>query len=191
MNQTETKDPYPVEWAHLTRVTDIVKFSGLSDFSGIPERDRTYYFDRGTENHRAWQMAEEGIAGGFDFDPEVAQYMEAHANFLRDTGFRALPGGIEMRVKSDELGIKGTLDRLGTIQNRVVLIDYKTTAPNAGTGLQTALYLLCLSGYKFHEVERYGVGFAKKGKYTFSKQYPLSDENDARFYANKFKEARI
>ena len=188
----ETKiksDPYNAEWAHLTRVTDIVKFSGLSDFSGIPERDRDYYFDRGTANHQAWQMVEEGTAGGFDFDPEVTQYMEAHANFLRDTGFRALPGGIEMRVHSEDLGIKGTLDRIGTIQGRVILCDYKTTKPTAGTALQTALYLLCLPGYRFAEVERYGVGFAKGGKYTMSSKYSLSDENDARYWCAKFKEA--
>ena len=191
MNQTEIKsDPYPDEWKHLARVTDIVKFAYPEAFAGIPERDKEYYFARGSANHSAWQMAEEGTADGYEFDPEVELYREAHLNFLRDTGFRALLGGIEMRVHSEELGIKGTLDRLGAIQSRVILADYKTTkAMEKPVALQTGLYLLCLPGYKFNEVERYGVGFAKGGKYSMTKRFPDSDENDARYWAKKYQEA--
>lgn len=186
--QTETEiGPYPKAWAHLARVTDIVKFAYPEAFAGIPERSKEYYFERGRQNHLAWEMAERGTANDYEFDAEVELYREAHANFLRDTGFRALPGGIEMRVRSEELGVKGTLDRLGTIQSRVVLADYKTTkALEKPVALQTAIYLLCIPGYKFSEVERYGVGFGKGGKYSMTKRFPDSDENDARYWIEKY-----
>ena len=179
-------DQYPAELAKYHRVTSIVQFSGLSPFPDMPAERKQFYMDRGTQNHLAWQMVEEGTADGYEFDPAVLPYLPAHARFLKETGFRALPGGIEMRVKNDELRYKGTLDRLGTIQNRVVLIDYKTTKPTAGASLQTALYLLALPGYKFREVERYAVGFGKDSKYTMSPKYPDSDESDAYYWADKY-----
>ena len=181
-------DPYPKEWAKLARTTDIVKFAYPEAFAGMPERNRQFYFDRGSANHLAWQMVEEGTADGYDFDPEVTPYLAAHANFLRDSGFRALPGGIEMRLHSVELGVKGTLDRLGTIQNRVVLLDYKTTkALEKPVALQTSIYLLMIPGYKFSDVERRGVGFAKGGKYSMTNRFPDSDENDARYWIQKYR----
>lgn len=186
-SQSMSQDPYPAEWKHLARVTSIVEFSGLSPFQPMSEERKAYYMERGTQNHLAWQMVEEGTADGYDFDDAVKPYLAGHARFLKDTGFRALPGGIELKIKHDELMYKGTLDRLGTIQNRVVLIDYKTSKPTAGASLQTALYLLALPGYKFREVERYAVGFTKDGKYIMSQKYPDSDEQDAYFWADKYR----
>lgn len=181
------EDPYPAEWKHLARVTTIVRFAFPDMFKGLPEKDKDYYFSRGTQNHLAWQMVEEGTADGFDFDPVVQKYMPAHARFLRETGFRALPGGIEMRIKSDDLGIKGTIDRLGTIQDRVVLIDYKTTDAYPSTALQTALYLLMIPGYKFHDVERYGVGFRNDGTYKMTPKYPYTDKAEALYHINEYR----
>lgn len=190
---TETKtDPYPAEWKHLARVTSIVTAAGLADFSGIPEKDREYYFERGSQNHLLWQMVEEGTADKYDFDPAVQLFRAGHARFLRETGFRALPGGIEMRIKNDELGYKGTLDRLGTIQNRVVLLDFKTSLVcDEATRIQTALYLLAIPGYRFNEIERYGVAIRNDGTYRMSNRYPDHDENDAIFYATKYAKEAI
>lgn len=170
----------------LMAVTTLLRLAGLVNFDAIPERDRQFYMERGTANHRHWQMVEEGTADGFDFDERVLAYKEAHAKFLRDTGFKALPGGIEMRVHSDDLGIAGTIDRLGTIQGRVVLADYKTTRVYPSTAMQTALYLLCLPGYKFHEVERYGIAFRNDGTYRMSEKYKHTDEREAIAIARKY-----
>ena len=181
-----TADAYIIAGKKYARVTAIVRHAGLSDFSGIPEKDREYYFSRGTNNHRLWQDVEEGKDHLYDYDPEVEEYRAAHAKFLRETGFKALSGGIELQVKSDDLKVAGTLDRLGTIQNRVVLIDYKTTQVHPATAIQTALYLLCIPGYKFSEVERYGVAFRNNGTYAMSPRYKDSDKDDAIYYAAKY-----
>lgn len=193
METTDTvdADSYTIAGRKYARVTAIVKFSGLSDFSGIPESKRDYFFKRGTENHRAWQMVEEGTAVDFNFDPEVEKYRAGHAKFLKETGFKALPGGIELRVKNDDLMYAGTLDRIGTIQNRVVLLDYKSSALPKGGGLQTALYLLAIPGYKFEEVDRYCVAIKNDGSYRMSKKYPHTDKSDAIYYATKYRQENI
>ena len=181
---------YAIKGKRYVRVTRLLQERGLTDFSKIPERDRDYYISRGTHNHLAWEMVEKGTAGGFDFDPEVQKYMPAHALFLERTGFRAIPGGMEKRVHSDELGIAGRLDRLGMIQGRLVLIDYKTSTVLQATSIQTALYLLCLPQYDFSKVERFGVAFRKDGKYKMSEKYPLSDKKDALRHVAEYWESK-
>ncbi len=183
---TADADTYTIAGKTYARVTAVLKARGLINFYDIPEADRQFYMDRGTANHKLWQDIEEGVDGGFDYDKRVEAYRSAHAKFLRETGFKALPGGIEMRVKSDELGVAGTLDRIGTIQNRVVLIDYKTSAVHPATALQTALYLLCLPGYRFGEIERYGVAFKADGTYSMSLKYPFSDKAEAIWEVQQF-----
>lgn len=186
MNDTKDADTYTIKGKKYARVTRVLQARGLVDFSKIPERDRQYYMDRGTENHRLWQMVEEGTADGFDFDPTVELYRPGHAKFLKETGFRALPGGIEKLIALEDFRVAGSLDRLGTIQNRVVLIDYKTTMVHDAARIQTAMYLLGLN-YKFHEVERYGVAFFNNGKYKMSEKYPYSDKEEAIHHLTEFR----
>ena len=190
MDEQDTVDAtgYTIGGKRYARVSAIVKFSGLDDFSSIPDGKREYYLKRGTEAHRLFQMVEEGTADDFDFDPEIEKYRAGHAKFLKDTGFRALPGGIEMRVKNDDLGYAGQVDRIGTMQGRVVLLDYKSGTITKGGGLQTALYLRAIPDYKFDEVDRYIVAIKQNGTYAMSEKYPLSDESDAVFWATKYRE---
>lgn len=177
---------------NLPSVTQICRFAYPDAYSDIPENDKAFYFSRGSGVHKLTEDVENGIDGQFTYDPEVEEYRAGHSRFLRDTGFRAIPGGIELRVKNLELGYAGTLDRIGTIQNRVVVLDYKTSSvKDKPTSLQLALYLLAIPGYKFSEVARHGVALQKGGKYKMSARYPDHDEQDAIYWATKFKEARI
>ncbi len=194
MNELQFDEPthtYTFGAKRLPSVTEICRFAYPDAYADIPDKDKAFYFSRGSGVHKLTEDVENGIDGQFTYDPEVEKYRAGHARFLRETGFRALPGGIELRVKNLELGYAGTVDRLGTIQNRVVLIDLKTSSvKDKPTSLQLALYLLAIPGYKFGEVERYGVAIKNDGSYQMSKRYIDSDENDAIYYATKFKEAR-
>jgi hypothetical protein len=190
MNDTVTADSYIIEGKRFARVTAIVRFAFPDAFAAIPEKSKQFYFDRGTGNHKLWADVEEGIDGGFDYDPECEKYRAGHAKWLRDTGYKPLPGGIEMRVVNKDLGYAGTLDGIGTVGSRVWLVDKKTTCVAVEpTALQTALYLLAIPGYKFGEVERYGVGIRKEGDYRMSPRFPDTDENLARYWAQKYQEA--
>lgn len=173
----------------LPSVTEICKFAFPEAYSEIPEAMKSFYFARGTGVHKLTEDVENGIDGQFTYDPELEKYRAGHARFLRETGFKALPGGIELRVKNLELGYAGTVDRLGTVRDRVWLLDYKTSSvKDAPTSLQLALYLLAIPGYKFNEVERYGVAIKKDGSYAMSKKYPDSDEQDAIYWATKYRQ---
>lgn len=190
MELTKDAKSYEDKGQRYARVTQIVAFAYPDAFAAIPELDRDYYFQRGSQNHLAWQMAEEGKADGYEFDPVVEQYRPGHAKFIKDTGFKALPGGIEVPVLNRELGYAGRVDRIGTVGGRIWLLDYKSSTVNEKcAALQTALYLLAIPGYKFSEVERYAVAFRKDGGYRMSNRFPDTDENDARYFAKKYQEA--
>ncbi len=192
-------DHYIIGGKRFVRTTSLLKASGLCDFSGIPENDRDFYLSRGTEVHRMMQHIEEGVDSQFDYDPRVQLYRAGHARFLRETGFKALPGGIELRVKAtwkdlglykgarDDDGIAGTLDRIGTIQNRVCLIDYKTSSVPDWCRIQTAIYaILLFPGYKFSDLERYGVAIKNDGTYKMSERYKFADKEEAMNHIYEF-----
>lgn len=186
----KTNHTYTFGAKRLPSVTEICKFAYPDAYGEIPEKDKAFYFSRGTGVHKLCEDVENGVDGQFTYDPEVEKYRAGHARFLSETGFKALPGGIEMRVKNLELGYAGCVDRLGTIGNRIILLDFKTSqVRDKPTALQLALYLLAIPGYKFNEVERYGVAIKRDGSYKMSMKYPDSDEQDAVYYATKFKEA--
>lgn len=202
-----TDEAYWKNGKKFARVSRAVALSGLSDFSGIRDKDREYYFERGRQNHRLFELVARGEAEGYTFDPEIEKYRAGHAAFLRDTGFRPLPGGIEKTVYAKwEVfgvdgegtgyeGIAGTMDVFGTVGNRLWLPDYKTGSVSGGTGIQTGFYAAMLHGYTFEEIERFGVAILPNGKYKMTPRYPHTDKNDA-FYcaaqlAKKLKEESI
>lgn len=175
----------------LPSVTEITRFAFPDAYSNIPEKDKAFYFSRGSGVHKMTEDVENGVDGNFEYDPEVEKYRASHARFLKETGFRALPGGIEVRVANLELGYAGTVDRIGTVGSRIWILDYKTSqVKDKPTALQLALYLLAIPGYRFKDVERYGVAIRNDGTYKMSVKYPDSDEQDAIYYATKFKEAK-
>lgn len=196
-------DHYIIGGKKYARVSTILRARDLIDFSGIPEKDRDFYLSRGTEVHRMMQHIEEGNADKFDYDPRVQLYRTGHARFIRETGFKALPGGIEVRVKAtwkdlglykgdrDDDGVAGRIDRLGTIQNRVILADYKTSSVPDWCRIQTAIYAILLSpGYKFSEMERYGVAIKNDGTYQFSEKYPYSDRDEAMHHIREYRKSK-
>ncbi len=202
-----TATHYPINGRLFVRVTEFLRAVGASDFSKIPTKDREFYMDRGTANHDAWAKVEEGVADQYDFDPRVKAYLPAHAKFLKETGFKAIPGGIERRVHATwrqlgfpvddvggAVGIAGTMDRIGTVQGMGLwLVDYKSSSlPPAAkkggttpTALQTALYLM-MTTYEFSRVSRYGVAFRNNGKYSTSTKYPYDDKAEVLGLIAKF-----
>lgn len=172
----------------LPSVSEICKFAYPGAYSEIPDKMKQFYFSRGTAVHKLCEDVENGVDGQFTYDEEAEKYRAGHAKWLKETGFKALPGGIEMRVKNLDLGYAGTVDRLGTVGSRIWLVDLKTSSVrDQPTALQLALYLLAIPGYKFGEVERYGCAIKKDGTYSMSKKYPDTDENDARYWANRYR----
>ena len=160
------------------RVTQIISGAGLTDFSKIPASDRQYYMERGSQNHKLWEMVELGTAEDYTFDPVVEPYRAAHRQFLDDTGFKAFPDGVEKNVVNDIYHYRGRLDRYGIMNGRKALLDYKTSQVHPETAIQTALYAIALPD-AFFEIDRYCVAFKNDGKYQLVKFPDRSDKDVA------------
>lgn len=202
MKNSVESDAYIIGGRRFVRVTTLLSFVGHSDFSAIPVRDRAYYMSRGKAFHEMSEHVERGVDGRYTYDAETDKYRAGHANFLRDTGFNSIKNGIERGVSATweqlgfsrpkgcaEVGVAGTLDRLGAMQGRLALVDYKGSTVPTSTAAQTALYLIMVilqpefSALFFRDVSRFGVGFKNNGVpgrvgsgYTMSAKYPDSDQ---------------
>jgi PD-(D/E)XK nuclease superfamily len=125
-------------------VTGVLKHAGLIDFSAIPpdvlERARV----RGTTVHQAIHYYNEHDLDldAFKVDyPEYWPYVEAWITFCDRRDF--VPVLCEHRVASRRYHLAGTIDCLGLLDGRAVLLDFATGDPaHAAKDLQTAAYAL-------------------------------------------------
>jgi ATP-dependent exoDNAse (exonuclease V) beta subunit len=185
-----TSTHYEIKSKPYLRVSRLLELTGESDFSSIPLRDKNWLMERGTARHEMFEHIERGIDGQHTYDARIEEYRPGHAKFLRETGFEAIKGGIEKGVSATwedlgfsqrnypefkEAGLAGRLDRLGMMQGRMALCDYKGHSIPPSTAAQTALYLMMMPQYLFCSVDRYGIAVLPNGKYLMSLRYPDSD----------------
>ena len=142
INFTESTHTYWVERGDLKE-----KVPSVSTIIGnILELDKAYknidpfYANRGTAVHKAIELH---IADNLDeesLDDEVIPFFNAYKKFSNLTKFDPLES--ERKVFSEELWVAGTLDLIGEIQNKRVLIDIKTGQKQKWHQIQTAGYAL-------------------------------------------------
>ena len=167
-------------------VTGVLKRAGLIDFSGIPagvlERART----RGTVVHQALHYLNEGDLDlkGFSTDyPDYLGYVEAWQFFLAARDFR--PVLCEHRVASAAHDVAGTIDCLGVLEGRGVLIDFATGDPaHAAKDLQTAAYVALAWESRPHDgaIDRYLGEFG-----PFIRRYAVALRADGTFSIEEYK----
>lgn len=116
-------------------VTQIL--SMLTDFSGIRPEVLEYKRNLGTQVHAATALDDKDDLGFFDL--AIDPYIKAWRKFKTDTDFVAI--SIEEIVYHKKWNYAGTLDRIGTIKGKEVLLDVKTGPINLMVhGPQTAAY---------------------------------------------------
>jgi len=124
-------------------VTGVLHRGGLIDFSHVPTTVLDRARVRGTVVHQALHYLNEGDLdlAGFAADyPLYVGYLEAWQFFLTARDFR--PVLCEHRVASPAYDVAGTIDCLGVLDGRAVLVDFATGDPDdAAKDLQTAAYL--------------------------------------------------
>ena len=91
---------------------------------------------RGTEVHRLTEVYDLGQSE--PVPAELAGYIVAYVNFLRDHNFEPLH--IEERVHHPEHLYAGSLDRIGVLHRDLAVVDIKTGMIRPVTGLQLAAY---------------------------------------------------
>jgi hypothetical protein len=135
---------YTLDGEPLRSVTGILRESGLIDFSHIPDPILTSARARGTAVHQAIHFFNENDldVDAFRQDyPECAGYLDAWIKFCHERTFEPMLS--EHRIASRIHRVAGTLDCLGILDGRAVLLDFATGDPaDCAKDLQTAGYLL-------------------------------------------------
>ena len=145
-----------------TILSDILEL----DYSGIDP----FYADRGTAVHKAVELY---IADNLDeesLDEEIVPFFKAYKKFVKETNFKALES--EVRVFNNNLWVAGTLDLIGSIGGKRVLMDIKTGQKHNWHHLQTAGYALLSDN---ENIKRYCLYLTKKETYKLEPHESQSD----------------
>jgi len=166
-------------WLGKTRligVSDAIQAAGLKDFSRIAPDVLEHARQRGTVVHTACHFLDEGDLDWATVSPEIEPYVRAWERFKKETGVELL--GIEKPLFHATLGFAGTPDRVVNLYPHKGIIDLKTYAPDAVTGIQ-------LAGYSYLELgqqspldapKRWGLWLKDDGKYGLREYTDRGDE---------------
>lgn len=168
---------YTVEGKIVPSVTKILSFTGLSpDFSVIPPHVLENKRQLGTEVHERTQLIDMGC--------EVTDdgYSRAYIKFKNEMNFS--PTEIELPVYSKS-GYAGTIDRVGVINNKLSIVDLKTTQvidlPYMGP--QTAAYEMAYKEWAEYKkvMPRYILQLKPDGNYKLTECKVKEDLNIFRY----------
>lgn len=120
-----TDEAYLINGKSFTRVSAFLRETGLA-YSPTPHPFRSIpvYLERGTAAHLACLLAEDGRLDRLQTDPEILELVDSYMKMLNDMGFHSILK--EYTVFSDKYGLAGTIDRVGLLGRRIVLLDIKT-----------------------------------------------------------------
>lgn len=151
-------------------VTQALKAGGVIDYSMIPQDVLQRAAIRGTAVHRACELLDLDTLDESTIDAEIGAYLEGYKAFLRDTGFQ--PARIEQRVFHPQYIYAGTLDRTGTINGHLVVLDFKTGIMLDGHRAQLAAYTMALPMPRRYR--RFGLQLTSEGSYRIH-EFPIRD----------------
>ena len=146
----EEKHEYRVNGQRLPSVTEILR-PLYGDLRFVAKDLLEYKGELGKAVHRAVELHVLGALEYSSLVSPVAEYFEQYLIFEADTGFE--PIATEVRVSSP-LGYAGTLDLLGMLNDKMALVDLKTTAAlSPAVALQTAAYAKAVADSTTHKVQ--------------------------------------
>ena len=158
---------YTVDGVVYPSVTQVLMDVGLIDTTWF----RKGSDERGTRVHWICEQADKDTGGMRLFLDESLEeyepYLDAWEDFKEKSGF--VVSQIELPLYSKTLGIAGTLDRVGFLNDKLTILDIKSGVKQKWHGLQVAGYKMILRralnqcGYP---VELRSVYIKKTGKWT-------------------------
>ena len=153
---------YTVDGKVVPSVTQILDLLSYEEFGKIDKSTLDYASKRGTAIHEATESLDMGLEA--EIDAETEPYVKAYMDFTRD--YKPTWLGIEEMVYHPEFEFCGTIDRLGKIGNKFIVMDIKTvSSPDRLTYtkvcMQTFMYSLCLED----KYETYALFLKKDGTY--------------------------
>lgn len=156
---------YTVDGSIYPSVTQILQDQGFIDATWFTE----YARERGKLVHRITHWHDTGELDPGSVDPALEGYLEGWRRFIRESGFD--PQIIERPLASHTYRFAGTPDRIGVLNGELAILDIKSGAVQAWTGLQLAGYEV-LYGQR---TARAGVQLTEDGKY---KLISFTDRSD-------------
>jgi len=135
---------YTVDGEEVPSVSELTRFLTRELYNDAPQ----YFLDqaakRGTSVHKATEAIDK--FGTVEIEDEFAGFVKAYVSFLKE--HEVSWGNIEWPVcrKDDEMPYAGTIDRIGALDGKPVILDIKTTANISG--LHKLCYTAQLNLYK-------------------------------------------
>ena len=161
---------YLLDGEEVPSVSEIIRFAEREVYKEPNKFQMDQAADRGTRVHKACEeLDRKGIC---TVDGDIEGYVNAYAKFLADN--KVEWSMIEQMVLGQ--GYAGTIDRAGTINNKKVILDIKTTGTI--TSKHKVLYGAQLSLYKcaakIPDTDLYVLQLKKDGTYKLiSVEYDL------------------
>jgi hypothetical protein len=168
----EASHQYRIDGRIVPSVTTVLKSAGHYQFDGVPlsRLEKKRVLGKAVHAYIAGEVVDPWING---MDP----YVNAWEEFRRLTCFEAEYAELVMACKDHRFA--GTLDLVGKLSSRRILLDVKTTAvlDIRATALQTAAYeyLFLLTHEGISISERFALHLKADGKY---KLVPLRGQFD-------------
>lgn len=156
----------------------------LINYAGVPGAILQHAADRGTAVHLATEFWDDGDLDEESIDPEVLPYVQAWQRFRGESGF--VVERSEMRLYSARHRYAGTVDCIGILGGRRVMVEKKTTAVLApATAIQVTAYRrayneTCLPHERIRQ--SYSVHLRRDGTYRLDEWTP-DEEHWAAFLA--------
>lgn len=160
---------YTVNGEEVPSVSEIIRFAAHEVYGDISPIRLDQAANKGTRVHKATEELDSN--GATEVDEDIAGYVEAYRAFL----LAHFPEWV-FKEKAVNFGTEyaGTLDRFGTINGRLTLVDIKTNATLGKAhktlyGIQLNLYRKALESKEIEVDEMYLLHLKKDGTYKLVK----------------------
>ncbi len=159
---------YALDGRPVPSVTTILSRAGLINYEFIPKDKREFYLTRGSYVHYATELLDDGDLDWDSLDPDIEPHVRAYAQFKKDTGFQ--PEMIEFKSYNDSMWYAGTLDRVGMLNGKRVIVDFKSGAVGKWTAIQVCGGYANMKGVGAVSAG-YGLELNSEGKYKLSEPW--------------------
>nr|DAV01140.1 MAG TPA: exonuclease [Bacteriophage sp.] len=169
----EDNHEYQVNGEVIPSVSEIIRFISREVYGDVVQSVLDTAADRGTRVHKATQMLD--VVHDVECDDDIVPYVQAYVQFLRD--HKPTWDAIEKSFYNPEKMYAGTVDRIGTFDEKKTLVDIKTSS-----SLQKILYGAQLNLYRMGlaangiDVERLVILHLTKEKGYKIVEIPVDDE---------------
>lgn len=132
---------YRLDGVIVPSVSEVLRFASRELYGSTSVQALEIAADRGTRVHAATEALDRN--GTADIDPDIEPYVRAYAQFLKQNKVKW--DMIEAQIIGKNREYAGTLDRLGLVNGKEVLMDIKTT--KTITARHKRLYATQLTAY--------------------------------------------